>query len=72
MVPNLEETNLAEFLEVMSDDGYGKTKKQIKGMVESAARDKGVLRKESISDGWSPSLKGNLSLGCIRETKLPL
>ena len=49
-----EEANLAEFLEVVSDVGYGKTKKQIKHMVESAARDKGVLRKERISDGWLP------------------
>ena len=47
-----EEANLAEFLEVVSDVGYGKTKKQIKNMVESAARDKGVLRKGRISDGW--------------------
>ena len=31
-----------EFLEVVSV-GYGKTKKQIKDMAESAARDKGVL-----------------------------
>ena len=36
----------------MSDVGYGKTKKQIKSMVESAARDKGVLRKRKITDGW--------------------
>ena len=47
-----EEANLAEFLEVVSDVGYGKTKKQIKNMVESAACDKGVLRKDRISDGW--------------------
>ena len=37
---------------VVSGIGYGKTKKQIKGMAESAALDKGVLRKERISDGW--------------------
>jgi len=47
-----EEANLAEFLEVVSDVRYDKTKKQIKGMAESAARDKGVLRKGRISDGW--------------------
>ena len=28
------------------------TKKQIKNMVKSIARDKGVLRKDGISDGW--------------------
>jgi len=44
-----EEANLAEFLEVVSDVEYGKTKKQIKHTVESAATDKGVYR---ISDGW--------------------
>ena len=33
---------MAEFLEMVSDVGYGKTKKQIKHMVES------------ISDGWLP------------------
>ena len=47
-----EEANLAEFLEVKSDVGYGKTKKQIKSMVESAARDKEVLRKRKITGGW--------------------
>ena len=47
-----EEAKLAEFLEVVSDVGYGKTKKQIKSMVESAARDKGVLGKRKITDGW--------------------
>ena len=48
----LEETNLANFLEVVSGIGYGKTKKQVKSIVENAARDKEVLRKSKISDGW--------------------
>ena len=57
-----EEAKLAEFLEVVSDVGYGKTKKQIKSMVESAACDKGVLRKEkSLMDGFAASWKDNLS-----------
>ena len=47
-----KEANFAEFLEVISDFGYGKTKKQIKNMVEYLACDKGVLRKDRISDGW--------------------
>ena len=48
----LEETNLANFLEIVSGIGYGKTKKQVKVMVEKTARDKDVLRKRKISDGW--------------------
>jgi len=52
MLNNNQEANLAEFFEVVLDVGYGKTKKLIKNMVESAARDKGVLRKGRISDGW--------------------
>ena len=48
----LEETNLANFLEVVSGIGYGKTKKQVKSIVENAAHDKEVLRKNKISDGW--------------------
>jgi len=40
-----KEVNLSEFLEVVSDVGYGKTKKQIKRHGGVAARDKGVLRK---------------------------
>ena len=38
-----EKANLAEFLEVVSDVGCGKSKKQIKNMVESAACDKNSL-----------------------------
>ena len=48
----------------MSDVEYGKTKKQIKGMVESAARNKAVLQKKGfLMDGSAPSWKGNLGLG---------
>jgi len=43
---------LGEFLEVTSRIGYGKTRKQFKAVVETAAREKGILRKERISDGW--------------------
>ena len=48
----LGESNLANFLEIVSGIGYGKTKKQVKVMVEKTARDKDVLRKRKISDGW--------------------
>ena len=47
-----EEKDLANFVEVVADIGFGKTKKQIKAMVEKTARDKNTLRKEKISDGW--------------------
>ena len=48
----LEEGNLVEFLEVVSGVGYGKTRKQVMNIVESTARDKGILKKQKISDGW--------------------
>ena len=47
-----EEKDLVNFLEVTSSIGYGKTRKQIKAVVEKTAREKGVLRKQKISDGW--------------------
>ena len=48
----LEEGNLVEFLEVVSSVGYGKTRKQVMNIVKSTARDKGILKKQKISDGW--------------------
>ena len=47
-----EEEDLVKFVEVVADIGFGKTRKQIKAMVEKTARDKNLLRKEKISDGW--------------------
>jgi len=35
----------------VSEIGYGKTRKQIKGMVEKVATEKGILKKKTISDG---------------------
>jgi len=49
---NKEEGDLAEFIEVVADVGFCKTRNQIKAMVENAAKDKGTLRKSKISDGW--------------------
>ena len=46
-----EEGNLVEFLEVVPSVGYGKTRKQVMSIVESTARDKGILKKHKISDG---------------------
>ena len=36
----------------MGQIGYGKTRRQIKDIAEAVARDKGILKKEKISDGW--------------------
>jgi len=37
-----EESDLANFVAEVSEIGYGKTRKQIKGMVEKVASEKGV------------------------------
>jgi len=47
-----EESDLANFVAEVSEIGCGKIRKQIKGMVEKVANEKGVLRKKQISDGW--------------------
>ena len=46
-----EEKDLAKFVEVVADIGFGKTRKQIKSMVEKTACEKNLLRKNKISDG---------------------
>lgn len=47
-----EEQELGGFLKQCSNIGYGKTKRDVLQIVESAAKEKGVLRKSRISDGW--------------------
>ena len=47
-----EETELGEFVQVVGELGYGKTRTQVKNIAESVAREKGVLRCKRISDGW--------------------
>jgi len=47
-----EESKLAEFLEVTSSVGYGKTRKEVMGIAEATAQEKGLLRKNKISQGW--------------------
>jgi len=42
---------LAEFLENTVEVGYGKTRKHLMNIVESTAKEKGLLRKHRISDG---------------------
>ena len=43
---NREEENLEKFVEVVTNTGFEKTRKQIIAMVEKAASDKKVLRKK--------------------------
>ena len=47
-----EESELEAYLIESCKVGYGKTRRQVKAIVESVAADKGVLRKSRISDGW--------------------
>ena len=47
-----EETDMESYLIQATHVGYGKTRRQIKAIVESVAVDKGVLRSSHISDGW--------------------
>ena len=42
----IEESELTNFLVDTAKAGFGKTRKEIKGLVEKVARDKGVLKKE--------------------------
>jgi len=47
-----EEEHLANHLISTAKLGYGKTRKQVKAFAEKVAKEKGVLRKERITDGW--------------------
>ncbi len=47
-----EEKELSNFLIDVAKTGYGKTRKQVKTIVETVARDKGVLKARRVSDGW--------------------
>ncbi len=47
-----EEKELCDFLVTVGEIGYGKTRRQVKDIAESVAREKGLLKKEKISDGW--------------------
>jgi len=49
---NKKGSELAQFVVEVSEIGYGKTRKQIKGIVEKVATEKGILKKKTISDGW--------------------
>ena len=43
---------LCDFVVVVGQIGYGKTQRQIRNIAEAVAHDKGILKKEKISDGW--------------------
>ena len=47
-----EEVELESYLVKSCQLGYGKTRRQVKSIVEKVALDKGLLRKSHISDGW--------------------
>ncbi len=47
-----EEKELSSFLVDVAKAGHGKTRKQVKTIVEGVAREKGVLKKDRVSDGW--------------------
>ena len=64
---NKEEEDLVKFVEVVADVGFGKTRKQIKAMVEQTACDIQILKKEKISDGWlDVSWNANPTLPCVK------
>ena len=47
-----EEEELEIYLVEASTMGYGKTRRQVKAIVGNVAKEKGMLRKSHISDGW--------------------
>ena len=49
---NTEETELASFLVDVAKAGYGKSRGEIKQIAENVAREKKVLKRTKISDGW--------------------
>ena len=47
-----EEKILSEHLIEAAKLGYGKTRKQVKGLVETVGKEKGILKSEKVTDGW--------------------
>ena len=47
-----EESELSDYLITAAKVGYGKTRRQIKGIAESVAKEKGILKGKRISNGW--------------------
>ena len=48
----VEEKELGDFLKSCASVGYGKTWKDVMHIAETVAAEKGVLRKDRISQGW--------------------
>ena len=79
---SVEEKELSNFLGDVAKAGYGKTRKQIMGLAESVAQDKGQMTgQKKISDGWfrrfmtwQPQLSlrkgdptGNVRMDCLNK-----
>ena len=47
-----EERDLGQFLKDCAKVGYGKTRKDVLGIVQSVADDKGLLKSARVSEGW--------------------
>ena len=47
-----EEEELGNYLKDCAKMGYGKTRKDVLGIVQSTASDKGLLRSERVTEGW--------------------
>ena len=47
-----EEKELSLFLIDTAKAGYEKIRKEVKGLVEKVAQDKGVLKKSKVTDVW--------------------
>ncbi len=47
-----KERALADHLLEAATVGYGKTRRQVKGIVENVAREKNLPRRSRVSDGW--------------------
>lgn len=76
-----EESELSDFIVDVAKAGYGKTRRQIKAIVEGVARVKGVLKAKRFSDGWwkrflerQPSLRlrrgdatANVRMDCVNQ-----
>ena len=48
----IEEKKLGDFLKSCASVGYGKTRKDVMHIAEAVTTEKGVLRKDRISQGW--------------------
>ena len=47
-----EENELSTFVKDCASIGYGKTRQEVMRIVETHAKEKGLLRKDNISQGW--------------------